>query len=617
MTLQYQWLILSRFVALLALIAFTPEAKAQADIITEPKPPEQRTLTNLGTDTRSAWHPHSFEAIPRHGHWASIVATLTKNEKLTYRSLGDYSHNFDLYARWYPTGEIVTVRGYSSRPGRAISISQSGVSKNFATYHASSYPATIQSSDFRDRIEVTAMAGSISAITLMEASGDVTYFSVNGCANRPFARPIYRISKSGHRLDFHYDNYIPSSGPCGRLVRVDGNDGFSVQFQYDSSFASNVSQVCIVNHAISNNCVGSASFQFNGSGFLRAAIVASGNSIHFGNSYNSSGAASAEYTYERNFYHEGSSQPYKTVNYVRKYGREFVSSVSLIDGNSESYAWNEVWHGEDPSEREWVGGIVTNQLGNTDQYGYTTWFRINTGEKYVSESPTSYVDQIGRTTITNQCHEYYLNWVSYCAPGPVREIAFPDGNSVSFQWSGGRLVKQTATAALGSGLADIVQQWTYNCSVSPICAKPLTMTDARGGLTEYAYDPAHGGLLREAKPADAQGVRAVRRLSYVQRHAWVRSSGGGFVHAGPAIWLLAQERTCRTTATVGEACAGGAADEVVTSYEYGPDSGPNNLFLRGMAVSADGQTLRTCYGYDGRGNRISETKPAAGLAVCP
>jgi hypothetical protein len=38
--------------------------------------------------------------------------------------------------------------------------------------------------------------------------------------------------------------------------------------------------------------------------------------------------------------------------------------------------------------------------------------------------------------------------------------------------------------------------------------------------------------------------------------------------------------------------------------------------LRGVAVTADGQTLRTCYGYDRDGNKISETKPRAGLAVC-
>ncbi|NCP12216.1 MAG: hypothetical protein GW859_09770, partial [Sphingomonadales bacterium] len=59
------------------------------------------------------------------------------------------------------------------------------------------------------------------------------------------------------------------------------------------------------------------------------------------------------------------------------------------------------------------------------------------------------------------------------------------------------------------------------------------------------------------------------------------------------------------------------ADEVVTDYDYGPNSGPNNLWLRGVAVTADGTTLRTCYGYDANGRKISETQPNANLGSCP
>ncbi len=58
---------------------------------------------------------------------------------------------------------------------------------------------------------------------------------------------------------------------------------------------------------------------------------------------------------------------------------------------------------------------------------------------------------------------------------------------------------------------------------------------------------------------------------------------------------------------------------MLTTYDYGPETGPNILLLRGQAVTADGQTLRTCYAYDGRGRKISETSPngTAGLAACP
>jgi hypothetical protein len=58
-------------------------------------------------------------------------------------------------------------------------------------------------------------------------------------------------------------------------------------------------------------------------------------------------------------------------------------------------------------------------------------------------------------------------------------------------------------------------------------------------------------------------------------------------------------------------------DETLTTYDYGPDSGPNNLWLRGVVVTAGGVSPRTCYAYDKWGNRISATSPRAGLTSCP
>jgi hypothetical protein len=39
--------------------------------------------------------------------------------------------------------------------------------------------------------------------------------------------------------------------------------------------------------------------------------------------------------------------------------------------------------------------------------------------------------------------------------------------------------------------------------------------------------------------------------------------------------------------------------------------------MRGVVVTADGQSLRTCYGYNKFGDKISETSPRAGLGGCP
>lgn len=156
----------------------------------------------------------------------------------------------------------------------------------------------------------------------------------------------------------------------------------------------------------------------------------------------------------------------------------------------------------------------------------------------------------------------------------------------------------------GSGAADAKR-----------CDKPLTATDAKGQVTTYTYDAAHGGILTETLPA-VNGITPQKRYEYAQRYAWVKNSGGTFVQSASPMWLKTRERSCRTTASSGATCAGGAADEVITDYDYGPDSGPNNLLLRGVIVTADGQSLRTCYGYDEMGRKISETQPAANLGSC-
>ena len=111
-------------------------------------------------------------------------------------------------------------------------------------------------------------------------------------------------------------------------------------------------------------------------------------------------------------------------------------------------------------------------------------------------------------------------------------------------------------------------------------------------------------------------------LSSRRNSIWARRAScvtKAYEQAASAVWVLTEERTCRTSSldlTTG-ACAAGTTDLVTTAYDYGPTSGPNNLWLRGVAVTADGQTLRTCYGYGSLGRRISETQPNANLTSCP
>jgi YD repeat-containing protein len=204
----------------------------------------------------------------------------------------------------------------------------------------------------------------------------------------------------------------------------------------------------------------------------------------------------------------------------------------------------------------------------------------------------------------------------------IQSVIKPEGNQFKYVWPDGRgnLTQETLVPKANSSLAQVNLYANYDstCANPVTCNKPHWTKDGNLNQTDYTYDPTHGGVLTATLPADTNGIRPQTRYTYAQRYAWVLNSSGAYVHSAAPIWVLATESVCRTSAAAasGTGCTT-AGDEVVTTYEYGPDSGPNNLFLRGVAVTADGVTHRTCYGYDPYGNKISETEPNAGLTSCP
>jgi hypothetical protein len=178
----------------------------------------------------------------------------------------------------------------------------------------------------------------------------------------------------------------------------------------------------------------------------------------------------------------------------------------------------------------------------------------------------------------------------------------------------------TKTQVAGSGGTNTVIQANYDATcANPVkCNKPNWIIDANGNKTVYTYDPVHGGVLTETLPTDTHGVQPQKRYTYARLYAWIKNSAGSYVHAATPIWKRTALSYCMKgnpgTNDVGCALAG---DEVLTTYDYGPASGPNNLLLRGEVVKANGVSHRTCYAYDVFGNKISETKPNANLASCP
>lgn len=291
--------------------------------------------------------------------------------------------------------------------------------------------------------------------------------------------------------------------------------------------------------------------------------------------------------------------------------------TQLVKGGTETYNYA-YSHAPGP-----YGGIGTNNpyvanrtITVTGPASYYRKVWISEGRKSNARI-TKEVDGLNRTIL-------YATDIF----GRVTKITMPEGNFVELVYDlRGNITQKKATPKTGSGLTVITESAAF--SADPTCAdnywvtcyRPITTTDAKGNLTNYVWNSI-GAPDKITRPAQSNGIRPEVRYEYIQRFAWYNNGSGTFVRSASGIWLKTRERTCKTTATVGNACAGGATDEVVTDYDYGPDSGPNYLLLRGMTVTATGtsgtlETLRTCFTYDAQGRKISETQPMGTGSTCP
>src|SRR5690348_1493989 len=129
----------------------------------------------------------------------------------------------------------------------------------------------------------------------------------------------------------------------------------------------------------------------------------------------------------------------------------------------------------------------------------------------------SVTDELGRTTS-----------MQYDSNGRLTRTTQPEGDYVQLTYDARGNVTQTRHVAKpGSGLADIVTSAAFptTCSNPVTCNKPTSTTDAKGNVTDYTYDPNHGGVLTVTSPAPTAGaVRPQVRYSYSPLHAYYKNS---------------------------------------------------------------------------------------------
>ncbi|WP_167765271.1 MULTISPECIES: RHS repeat domain-containing protein [unclassified Brevundimonas] len=175
----------------------------------------------------------------------------------------------------------------------------------------------------------------------------------------------------------------------------------------------------------------------------------------------------------------------------------------------------------------------------------------------------------------------------YDTGGRTTRVTRPEGDATVWTYDArGNRLTETRQPTPGSAEAPVTTTWTYPevCANPVTCNQPTAMTDARGHVTDYTYDPAHGGMTSVTGPAPTIGaVRPQTRIAYAAQ------TGSGFSAPGGAITLPVSVSACATLAS----CAG-TADEVRRTIAYAGAGGANNLLPTSTSTGAgDGSLTAT------------------------
>jgi len=586
-----------------------------------PLPPDSMVMSPGGVDMRTGYYVLDQQELSIGSGPGAIelkMANETSKES-TVNNLGRFGQFADNWGIKLTDAQTANCNLCTSS---SISVTIEGVSYNFTTGGGTSEITLISNNGFA-KLSRTIVNSSSQYYTLTTSSGEIAVFQpttiIGGTTTKSTAIPTRVILPDGIILTYTSNGLITN--------KVESNAGYALVLEHaDAGYPTNITKACVVNLTVTpvgTSCpvgVETTSYSYS-NGRLASRTDRTGAVWNISSNY-----SSVDLAFLESFYRPNEPTPYLTNNWgVGPAGHgDIVLSQDFADGRHFSYGYTAetyaiVFVNQDESDKDMdvgTGWTLTNSVDGTNLATSLTFGSNGNLPPTISPTPIKVVDPLGRIFLWN----YGIQNGSSNAPLLSRSL--PEGNGEAYTYDAYRNRTQVDRSPKpGSGQAHIITSATFgNCDSFAnliACDKPTSVTDARGNVTTYIYDPTHGGVLTQTGAANANGIQPVMRSAYAQRYAWISNGAGGYVRASSPIWVKTEDRTCRSTATTGNSCAGGAADEVVTSYDYGPDSGPNNLWLRGTAVTADGQTRRACYGYDTLGNKISETSPRAGLAVCP
>lgn len=598
--------------ALAAFPAAVP-ASAQTAAKQDALPADHYATSPGGVDMRTGQFTYSHTDLSMGGATGmALVRDNGTNDVFTSKPFGNFAHNWEIFVN-----EKVSGATYDGDIGQIpertyhISVTAAGRSSSFSTQVLSGSPA-IASAGAYARLEhvgsgssryykFTAGDGTVIQFRPIEG-GDCQYGKrVGKCAYASFAQ-----QPDGTRYDFAYDAMPGAAGV--RLRRVTSNLGYALILEYSGAAGQQrlVSKACVLNLAVTaapatNVCPSgarSASYTYLGNGHLASYTGPDNAVFRFGSTWVS---GSYNYEYQTQFFNPGETSPYLTNLIARADFYEATKKQIFADGRTFDYEWQRVDHNDTSAE---VAGGSYRRNGAAKGVGvyYGTFHWPKQDGVTVGPGPNTVTDELDRTTKGDYCYQHISGY--QCVVGPLKSWTLPEGNSIHYSYDAYRNVTETRrkvkTGTTGNDI--VTTAGGFDCSSPLLCAKPGWTQDARGNRTTYEYSPVHGGVTKETGPA-VGGVQPQKRYFYEQRTATL----AGGASTGAPVWLLVRESICKTGAASGNGCAV-AGDEVATTYDYSP----TNLQLRSKVVDAGGLNLRTCYGYDAFGNKISETTPRGG-----
>lgn len=549
-------------------------------------PPKQMTLTSTGVNLGDGRFVHTVTDLSV-GPFTLERSHHGGQQKYPSKMFGlSWTHNYDIYV----------MEGDGLHQGDTPII----MGRTSATFSRGSSFLPFSPEDIGSTL--TVVGGNFVYTT---KQGDIYTFNQYVQATTPIgALRNQRIDNivyaDGRRLDFVYSSM--------KLVRVTSNLGYALVFDYNA--AGNVSAACGFNTAQTyvpsgTTCAGAqlkTSYTYDGSSMLSSVTDVMGQS--WGYSYTGGGINSVGCVMQVN---STSCLISNTFGATGKPSQ--VDHQTTPDGLSRVYYWD----GADPDNPRKPWEPPTSTSGSL--YGPESQEIVAVfGGGLLTE-----YNENGRAS-QFQWNGLLLTKLFYREANYVSKAFDLNNNDAGDTWTGkpgsGLTVSRSTTypAKTSTGLVAVC-----DTAGPKTCNKPLTVSDYMGNQTVYTYSESHGGVLTETGPA-VDGITPQTRYTYTStpRYAWIKTSSGGYTQAAAPIYLLTQKSTCLkgAPASGGTGCAL-AGDEVKVSYDYGPDSGPNNLLVRGETVESGGVVHRSCYGYDWQGNKVSTTLPRAGLATCP